>query len=1255
MSQELNLDFKNSQQVTIQLVQHSSVTVDFAIPLIPQDREAIRHYLEVYAAQYVMDIDDQEAKRVTAQLPQWGKSLFDAVFNNAATKQLFSQFINTPNDKYLLTITTQQPEILSLPWELLHDAGQFLFACQPSITILRRIPAKTTFPVYKTQSQLHILFLISRPQGESFINPRTDAQAVLKAIENYPAISVEFLQPATLENLWQRLQNPELPRVDVIHFDGHGVFDKTTELERKSIEQLNSFPRNLRKQLRNLKIGANTGYLLFEKAGKSGKNGRDKFYVPTSWLSHILSESKIRLMVLSACQSAMVAHDDEETEDEPIGSIAVGLVATSVPSVLAMSYSVMVRATELLFGGFYREIAAGNSVGMALDKARHALLQQRKRRDLQRGQERVEIEVSDWFLPTLYQANEDTVLVSRMTQELPKPHKHNLSALPDAGFWGRRRELWQIENWFVDGIRRVVVSGFSGQGKTFLAQELGRWLLQKANFDAVVFVDYSGYQGQDAVQWAVTTLGSVLEQSLVDVAAANAVLQTNRILLILDNLEVYVTEKPDTLQDLLTVANEWSSLGETRVLITTRPVELGHEAYQKDSENFRQLVLEGLDKEDALHYFEQLLVLSDNPVRLQRDELLRWFVKVQFHPLSIGLLARSLKTEDLANLEARLNQLMLELPDNPVEATLQLVIEQLDDESRRLLPRLGVFQGGAMEDVLLDITEIPAEEWGKLRLALISTGLMRAKNVYEQTYLQFHPSLTTALHSDKQEDLRYRHQRRYYELSDELYFEDEKDPEAIRAIVKCELPNLLFAVKGALAINLNYVAEFVNNVNSFLNIFGLRQDSKIFIQQVTSLLRNVYNDDWYINQISIGEQFFYEGECVQAIDMFTKILKILEGTTNYYHCLTLNWLGRCFRLQGQAKQAIIYYQQSLKIIQQFEQTQDIQHQTGILYSDLADALTDSGHYLKAKTAYKQSLKILQKTDDIIGQIVIQGELGYLALEQRNLNEAEQRYKIVLSIAQRLHDHYHEAIYWHQLSIVYQEGKLWENAEQACRKAIKMHETQGNLFSAAGGWNQLGIIAEEMGKWIEAELWYRKAIEIGTIIGDKKELSAWLSNLANILKNNSTNLTDARKFAEESLDIKKNLDLETTEIWKTYNILAEIADKQCNTKAAKKYRCFSRETKANFGGTLDELKHKHKKLIFAVTWNKNIEEALKDYVEEDYSDENWENIKIAIQQILAGERDVDKLCEPLTFYDAPIITAILEGITNPESLKWFEDV
>ena len=211
-------------------------------------------------------------------------------------------------------------------------------------------------------------------------------------------------------------------------------------------------------------------------------------------------------------------------------------------------------------------------------------------------------------------------------------------------------------------------------------------------------------------------------------------MQNQRILLILDNLEVYVTEKKDTLQELLMVAQQWSLLGKTRVLITTRPLALEHEAYQVRDKNsdFRQLVLAGLDEEDALHYFERLLVLSDKPVYLQTNELLHWFAKVQFHPLSISLLAHSLETEDLANLETRLNQLIPESPNNPVEATLHLVIEQLDEESRRLLPRLGIFQGGAMEDILLSVTELrKSEEPSSITKIRESIQAMQSNNPQE--------------------------------------------------------------------------------------------------------------------------------------------------------------------------------------------------------------------------------------------------------------------------------------------------------------------------------------------------------------------------------------------------------------------------------------------------------------------------------------------------------------------------------------------
>jgi CHAT domain-containing protein/tetratricopeptide (TPR) repeat protein len=1239
----------------------------------------------------------------------------------------------------LVTITAQTPEILSLPWELLHDAGQFLFAFQPSITILRRIPAKTRFPIYASQSHLHILFLISRPKDESFLDPRADAQAVLKAIENYSAITVEFLQPPTLENLWQRLQNSELPTIDVIHFDGHGVFDKTGEHERRTIEQLSSISRNLRKKLRDLEIGANTGYLLFEQTGKYGQDRRDKFLVPTSWLNLMLSEAKVRLMVLSACQSAMVVHDDKETEEEPIGSIAVGLVKESVPSVLAMSYSVMAQATKLLFGEFYREIAAGENVGMALDKARLALLRNRKRRDLQRGPEQVAIQVSDWFLPTLYQASEDSPLVSKMTPESPQLLPHNLPNLPKAGFWGRSKELWQIDNGFSDGIRRVVVSGFSGQGKTFLAQELGRWFLQIKRFDAVVFVDYSGYQGLDAVQWAVTTLGSVVEQSLVDVAAANTVLQNKRILLILDNLEVYVSEKQDTLQELLTVAKEWSLLGETRVLITTRPVTLGHEAYQENHEKFQQLKLDGLDKEDALHYFERLLALSDNPVRLQRDELLRWFEKVQFHPLSISLLARSLETEDLANLEIRLNQLMLELPDNPVKATLQLVIEQLDEESQRLLSRLGVFQGGALEDILLGVMKLKKLEespsikkvrksievaqsgdtqkiiedffgfnikqlpkalvnalcreieenrqfkllidkfscfpkpelaqriseltWSMLRQQLEFIGLIQPENIFGQIYLKFHPNLIfflrLKLSSEEEATLTSRYQQHYYQLSEQLIFEDIKNPAKTRAIFQRELPNLLHAVYKVLDVGMIWAVKFGNNVSRFLNIFGFNRTQIALSQRIEKTTGKKDFEAFYGADVNRGKQLFNKGRYQQATQLFNHLLRKVKKYS-YEYCTVLTHLGNCFEKQGKLIQAEKSYQEGLLITKKLKTSQSVKRQIGVLQTSLANVLKNKGHYEDSRIAYEAALNIAKEQNDIRQMTVIKGQLCSLLFVKGELEESIKYHNLLIA-NKHLNEPEIEATIWHNLAVLYRKKNNLNDAEEACRKSAYLKEKLADKISMVEIWNLLGTILHTAQKFEDAENWYRKALKYCKYIDveNKFLISDILHNLASLLKNKPQCLEEARQKAEKALSVKKQIDPNLAQIWKTYILLAKIVVQQNKFIQAKHYLSFARQMKANFAGTQYELQKYHKFIITIIDYVAKPKQQKAVLKLMEINGIPKELIAIS-RQIFSGERDLDNLCEELSNLNeelnlefSMIVYAILEGIENPESLKWFE--
>jgi tetratricopeptide (TPR) repeat protein len=1199
MSQELIIHFNTPTEFSIRYDNDETKILPFKNPISDADYQDMHWYLETYATNYIAEPDENRAERTEQHLPLWGEALFKAVFLQDRTAQ---RMLERDEDKRYVTISAVFPEILSLPWELLKEPnGVFLFNKNPRIAVRRSLKTRGEHKVRELQAKekLRLLFVISRPQGAGFIDPRLEAQAVLKALESVNQVEVEFLRQATFDRLINRLEDEDLPPVDILHFDGHG----------------------------GMKTTVNMGYLLFEDAKG------EKALVSADTLGEMLHQQKISMIVLSACQSAKDA----------LNSVAARLVHAGIPSVLAMTYSVLVTTAQLLFHEFYAQLAKGKHSGEALENARRYLFLHTERGQRRYGEREFELHLHDWFIPALYQNGQDRALLKKATLEpVETVAWHNFSANQlENQFFGRAKELWELERWLLQGAKRITIAGFGGQGKTSLAIELGQWLWQKGWFKKAVLVDYKAFQGVDAVNYAVRSLGLVLAESLLNAKAAQKALAQVPTLIILDNVESLATAQ---LAELLTAATAWSQ--HAPILLTTRQLNgFAHADYPtQGSLIHRHLCLDGLRESDAAAYLQYLMSLPPDLPTDDRSDYARLLRLVHNHPLSIKVISNFLKTQRLTRLEKHLDKLMAELP-----ASLQISIECLDAEAQQWLPLLGIFQGGAMEDVLLDITEIPAEKWAKLRPLLETSGLIQAKTLpnINMPYLQFHPSLTAALQSDKQEDLRHRYQRRYYELSDYFHEKDLKNPLEIRAIVKHELPNLLFAVKGALAEATDYAVKFVANMNRFLDCFGLQRDLAQLNQQAAKLAGEMGN--WFLSKTGVGKQLLNERDYTKAANIFTEILTGLGTTASYKRCLTLRHLGRCFEYQGQTEQAAAYYQQGLETAQQLEQNKNVQHQTGILYTDLADVLTKMGRYADAQAAYEQSLAIDQETGDSRGEAVTQGQIGTLALVQGHLAEAEQRYKNALDIFQSFHEPSTEAIIWHQLGLVYRRGNQLEAAEHACRRSANMKEAQGDLAGAAQTWNNLAIVTQMMGKLADAEAWYRKAIEGFKDIGDNINESKSLNNLACLLQKQPDRLPEVQQLAEQALAIDKTLEPATAEIWTTYGILADIADKQGNAQEAKKYRHLAREAKGNFAGTRYELKQVHSQLILAVARSENVEAALKPY------GENWKNLKIAIRQILDGERDVDKLCEPLTFYDAPIIIAILEGIAQPESLKWLSVV
>ncbi len=183
---------------------------------------------------------------------------------------------------------------------------------------------------------IRILLVTARPEDDScgYIDHRTSALPLVEAMESLPGfVRIHVLSPPTLPSLrteLERARNEKKP-YHVVHFDGHGVFNREVGL----------------------------GGLCFEKAEDVAKlEKRGHVTVFTSELGPLLRDHRIPLVFLEACQTAQAEKASE--------SVASELLKVGVASVVAMSHSVLVETARRFVESFYDALAAGQRVGDAM-------------------------------------------------------------------------------------------------------------------------------------------------------------------------------------------------------------------------------------------------------------------------------------------------------------------------------------------------------------------------------------------------------------------------------------------------------------------------------------------------------------------------------------------------------------------------------------------------------------------------------------------------------------------------------------------------------------------------------------------------------------------------------------------------------------------------------------------------------------------------------------------------------------------------
>jgi tetratricopeptide (TPR) repeat protein len=1228
------IEGKRRAIATAQLIYKSSTTRDieskrfsFTAPLGPIEMNDLEWYLEKFSI-WPIGVFQKKAVRIEDQFPKWGKSLFDAAMPSLCQQVLKGwDKINENSDRRFSVLvddelpdgaqTDQQRQtkqaatlLLALPWELLHDGTSYVMMGAKPLTVRRQLVNRKAFDIYAADPPVRVLLVSPRPDEDDaakYIDHRASAIPLVHALDSLGnQAELTILSPPTfaaLERELSKARKADKP-FHVVHFDGHGVYQKEIGQGGLCFESPESVPA-------------------FHKR-KSAIVNADK-------IAEIMRDHRIPLVFLEACQTAAA-------EIDPATSVAAALLDNGIASVVAMTHSVLVVTAQKFVTEFYQALVQGERVGSCMTAGQKALKLEPYRGSIFGAGK---LELQDWFVPILLQEKEDPRLFKRLPSESMKAiqktqRQKQMGQLPDPpdhSFVGRSRELLSLER-LLSEQSVAVIQGEGGEGKTTLAVELARWLVLTARMDQAVFVNVErnpdiramiDSMGQQLVNhYSVAEYGQDIWGAALQ--PVDRKLKENRTVIVFDNMESILPSMqglmsvdPQIIQDVVQLSQHVLNIGSTRIIFTSR--EPLPPPFDKQSQICH---LGRLSTTDAIQLVKEAmkqasLMPKEMPDGSPDPDVERLVTSVNCHARSLVLLAPHVHKLGVDQTGDALNKLMAELhaqyPDDrerSLYASVELSLRRLPEDVRQEVDLLAVFHGGVnarvwskmsgqddtMEQLVMQLlanhsgneaelleklqnsdpsaimellslkeqteSQTPGISFQTLQTVLTRTGLAQS---YPHGHMRLHPALAPYLKTRLSSEHIARAQEKWAQgmksLAEFLYKQRDENTQLSAELTLLELPNLMALLaytqqrKDAEAI-----VDIAWRIEGILQNLGRRQ----ILQQVVAVREKAekglkaWNNTSFIAAKHQIERLLEKGSLgpaqTAAQDLLKKSLDAGEDAypdAAYNIAMSNLLLGRVLGMSGASEPALTYLESART---QFDRlgrdgNKSAQRMASACLTEQGDCLLNLGRLEEAAAAYEDSITLFEKLDDLRSAAVVKGNLGTVRKNQKQYAEALSAYESAIQSFESLGEPVTVAGIWHQMGMVHEDSNNYPAAETAYRKSLGIRVQQNNKDGEASSLNQLGNLFDKMGQLEDAVTFYRQAADIHVALGDLAKEGFDRSNLADTFIK-LKRYDDARQEIVRAIECKKPFG-HTAEPWKTWQILSTIEQAQGNATAAKDAR------------------------------------------------------------------------------------------------------